>query len=99
MAAGLHREADEEFDNAVAYLNGETSGLGLRFSVELVETFSMLETYPRMGRRISRNLYRFSMPDWPYSVVYAIEPEGIFIFAIAHESRRRNYWRSRVRKP
>jgi hypothetical protein len=38
---------------------------------------------------------RFPLHDYPYSVVYRVEPREIILIAIAHQSRRPGYWAGR----
>jgi hypothetical protein len=37
-----------------------------------------------------------SVRGYPYRVIYAMEPDAIFIIAFAHDSRRPGYWQGRL---
>jgi len=50
-----------------------------------------------MGRRAGRSVRRMQMTKWRYSIIYTIEPDHIFVVALAHQSRRQRYWRPRLR--
>jgi hypothetical protein len=36
------------------------------------------------------------LKDFPFSIVYRPEPDGIVVFAVPHHSRLPGYWRRRV---
>jgi plasmid stabilization system protein ParE len=93
----LHPEASDEFDEAIAYLEREEAGLGQRFFDAIDARFQRIAEHPRSGKRVGRTVRRYVVPDWRYSIIYALEPERVFIVAIAHQSRRPAYWRSRLR--
>ena len=44
-----------------------------------------------LGRGRKKPLRQF-----PYNVIYSIDPRGIFVLAIAHQKRRWDYWKDRL---
>lgn len=55
--------------------------------------FAALETLPE-GTSFRRVLIK----GFPYLVVFELFEAEIFVYAVAHASRRPNYWRRRKRK-
>jgi plasmid stabilization system protein ParE len=94
----FQREAEAELEEAVAFLNNRRGRAGINFLEKVIDTLALIATHDLIGHRVNRRLRRFSMPDWPYSIVYRPELEGVFVIAVAHEARRPNYWRSRLRR-
>jgi toxin ParE1/3/4 len=47
------------------------------------------------GSLAEHNTRRVLLKKFPFSVIYRPEPDGIVIFAVAHQSRRPGYWRGR----
>jgi len=45
-----------------------------------------------LGRRGER---RFVLDRFPYTLLYRVREDHIFITAVAHQSRRPDYWRDR----
>ena len=88
--------ARREFLTEVVYYNGEEQGLGSRFAVAVEEATKRALAFPHTGSPASKNTRRVFVKDFPFSVVYRPDNEGIVIFAIAHHSRRPEYWHSRV---
>ena len=51
----------------------------------------------RVGR--SEEIRQLIVPrPYPYSLIFAIEPDRIYVLAFAHHKRRPGYWKSRLRK-
>ncbi|MBE3584487.1 MAG: type II toxin-antitoxin system RelE/ParE family toxin [Limnochordaceae bacterium] len=88
--------ARDEAEDAVRYYEDRAEGLGLTFLAELAEAIDRIaanpEAYPPVGATIRRKLLR----RFPFSVLYAIEPDKIRVLAIAHHKRRPGYWHDRV---
>ena len=41
--------------------------------------------------------HRFAvLKRFPYSVVYRVQPAGIYVIAVAHSSRSPGYWQGRM---
>jgi len=49
-----------------------------------------------MGPNIDEYLQHFVLRKFPFSVVYAVEADLVYIVAIAHGSREPEYWRFRI---
>lgn len=92
----LHEEAEKELDDAIAVIEGARSDWGLRFLAAFDVAIRTILDHPEIGRRAGR--FRiFTMSEWPYKIVYTIEPDLIFVTAVAHHKRKPAYWRKRVR--
>ena len=97
MRPEVHSEAREEFLQAVSFYDAQVPGLGLRFTHRdrsLPESIG-LET-PLIGHPYGRRLRKFTVGDkFPFSIVYAVLADVLFVLAYAHGSRRPGYWRAR----
>ena len=94
--AELHADAKRELDDAVAYFEADWEYQGILFLDSFNTAVERLLRYPLAGKARGR-VRRWVMANWRYTLIYAVEPYGIFIIAIAHHSRRPNYWRERIR--
>lgn len=80
------REATQFYrDNAGYSIAGDFREVAARTAERLCER-------PEIGLRISHNSRRVPLRDYPYSLIYRIEPSGIVIVALAHQHRRPGYW-------
>jgi len=93
----IRAEAARELDDAVAYLNERSTAAGSRFLEAFQTATERLLTYPRAGRALSGRMRKWVMVGWKYTIIYTTEEYGIQIVAVAHHSRRPNYWRKRLR--
>lgn len=94
----FHPAADEEFFAALRFYRESESGkVASDFESELRRCLTLLlrtpEMAPRLGRKNARGklLRRF-----PYTLVYSVEPDLIYILAVAHQNRRPAYWSNRL---
>lgn len=88
--------ARREFLSEVSYYNGKEPGLGARFAAAVEEATTRAVAFPLTGSSASKNTRRVFVKDFPFAVVYRPDANGIVIFAVAHHSRRPEYWKSRV---
>jgi len=96
MRLEIHFEARAEFLEAVSFYEARVPGLGLRFIAEIERCQQTLLDTPLIGSPYGRRLRKFTVGDkFPYSIVYAVLADGLYIVAYAHGSRRPGYWRAR----
>lgn len=81
----------------VIYYSEAQAGLGIRFTAAVEESAARALAFPLSGSPFHSNTRRVLVKEFPYSLIYRPEPEGIVIFAVAHHARHPYYWRSRVR--
>ena len=86
-----------EFLAEVIYYSEAQGGLGVRFTAAVEEAAARALAFPLSGSPFRSNTRRVLVKDFPFSLIYRPEPEGVVIFAVAHHARRPYYWRSRVR--
>lgn len=96
--ARLIAPARREFLAEVAYYNGKEPGLGVRFSAAVEEAAARAVAFPFAGSPASKSTWRVFVKDFPFALVYRPAEEGIVIFALAHHSRRPEYWHLRVQE-
>ena len=90
----LHDEAERELDEAIARIEGGRDEWGLRFLDAVHVAIRTIMDHPEIGRRSGR-FRTFVMADWPYTIVYAVEGELIWIASVAHHKRKPGFWRKR----
>ena len=100
MTVRFDSEAEAELLAAITRYEGERSGLGDEFWTEIQDTLALIEEHHEIGGRVARVRVRgvarrLPIRRFPYFVVYRDRGEFIEIVAIAHQSRRPGYWRSR----
>jgi plasmid stabilization system protein ParE len=102
MKVELSPRARVELTEILEYYAAQQPGLNAQFLAEFERASRQLgrfpETGPVMGRRISyrHKSRRLIIRRFPYLLIYSVAPARVTIVAIAHQSRRSSYWRSRV---
>lgn len=96
MKVEFHPEAEMELIEAAAYYETKVGGLGKRFGREVERTIGLLFGHPEIGAAVDAELRRFALDRFPYTVIYSTTAETFYVLAVAHQSRRPGYWRSRA---
>jgi len=93
----FHEEADSEVKEAALYYEDRAPDLGLAFLGEIEKTLRRILANPMTYQAVGGDVHQAPVARFPYSVLYAIEPdERVRVIAVAHQKRRPGYWRKRL---
>jgi plasmid stabilization system protein ParE len=92
----FHPEAERELYEAALRYESDVPELGRRLGDEVERVIQLLLEHPEMGSRLDNDLRHFVLGKFPFSVVYAVTTDLVYIVAVAHGSREPEYWRPRV---
>ena len=56
----------------------------------------LIRAQPQLGRRGLLDTFSFRTKRFPFRIVYELQPDRIWIMAVAHLSRRPGYWARRL---
>jgi plasmid stabilization system protein ParE len=88
-------EARSELLVAIKYYEDCQRGLGRRFRLLVESAIQKIVEAPLIYRILKAPFRRYLIQKFPYSIVYAIEPDHIRIIAVAHNKRKPGYWSNR----
>ena len=88
-------DAQAEFLDAVRYYEKRQKGLGRRFQIAVQTAVSLVSENPFLYRILKAPFRRYLLPKYPYSIIYSIEPNCIYIIALVHNKRKPEYWLKR----
>jgi plasmid stabilization system protein ParE len=88
--------AEEEMNEASAYYEAASDGLGVDFLADVQFRIDALCEHPYLGQAIGQGLRRKLLHRFPFSLIYSVEADAILIVAVAHYGRRPGYWKTRV---
>ena len=88
--------AAREFLREVAYYEEELPGSGARFITAVQQATARALAFPLSGTPAAAGTRRVLVRDFPFSIIYRGDEDGILVFAVAHSARRPEYWRSRT---
>ncbi len=96
MKRTLHPLAEEELFEAMDWYESRVDGLGAQFLIRVNEALDLIAMFPRSCPAILGPVRRKVMNQFPYSIIYSLPPDEIFVLAIAHQKRRPEYWKDRL---
>ena len=91
----LHQDADAELKAAAVFYELRLTGLGESFLARVSEGFDLIRKNPLAGQLLFDDFRRILTRQFPYSLVYRVEAESVYVIAVAHWSRRPGYWKGR----
>jgi plasmid stabilization system protein ParE len=96
MKYWLHPEAMKDLrDAAEFYRSRADSTLSQSLLAEFERSIEVLLRHPGIGVLWRKEKRRLILKRFPYSLIYTVVGEPIRILAVAHSSRRPDYWRDR----
>ena len=91
-----HEGAIADVKSAVAWYQERSPKAALHFIAELHRASDTIREAPERWPTGKNNTRRFLLWRFPFSVIYSEEESTITIWAVAHGSRRPEYWAHRV---
>lgn len=96
MIYSLHPGAETDLREAAEFYKQRA---GTILSRALLEEFdhavNILLQHPKLGAPWRHNTRMHVLKRFPYSLIYKVSDEVLFIVAVAHQSRRPGYWSKR----
>ena len=92
----FHPEARAEMRESVEFYDACLDGLGFRFLAAVEQTAERISTYPDAGAPLAGGFRKRIVPGFPYSIIYRVWEDYIYLVAVAHHHRRPGYWRGRA---
>lgn len=102
MILRLHNRAKAEIQEAAIRYRTRAEGLDFKFLAAIHESLERIEVEPSRFARLETlgegtTFRRALVKGFPYLVVYESFDKEVFVYAVAHASRRPNYWKRRRR--
>lgn len=81
---------------AIAYYEGQRAGLGTSLLKAVEAAVGLIRQNPAMfPARVADDLRKCPVRRFPYAVHYLELDDEVWIAAVAHQSRRPEYWKGR----
>ena len=91
-------EAVRELEEAEKWYRDRDDGLGDRWLEEAGRTIESIVGHPELWAVDKSGAREVLVHHFPYVIAYRLHRDFIEIVAVADTSRRRGYWRRRLRK-
>ncbi len=95
----LFPEAEAEVVANERWYAQRSSSAAEAFIVEFDDALAQIGEAPETWPRYRRGTRRFILRRFPFSVVYRIEDDVVYVVAVAHAKQRPEYWRRRKKPP
>lgn len=101
MQLRFHPLARVEYVEAIVYLEQRREGYGERFEAEVDAVLDRIRQFPRSGARVpdlpaEADVRAFPLHVFRYTLMVSFESDSAVVYAVAHQHRRPDYWKSRV---
>lgn len=95
MTYSYHPSSRKELDDATDYYDQIDPGLGDGFLEDVNDCLARILKFPHAWTKLRDKVRRCRTHRFPYSLVYEVDDEHVFILAVMHSSRKPNYWVTR----
>src|SRR5438874_2163255 len=92
----FHPEAQAEYDAAIAWYQSRSAQAATRLESEMERVLGLIGASPAMFANYDADHHYASLKRFPYSVVYRVDGENVYVIAAAHASRSPGYWQGRT---
>ncbi|OGW14813.1 MAG: plasmid stabilization protein [Nitrospirae bacterium GWA2_42_11] len=98
MKINFLKPAQSEIDDAFAWYEAQSHGLGTKFLDDFDRAVRRIVAFPFASAEIEDGLRRCLLSRFPYGIIYGIDSETIIVVAVAHLHREPRYWVDRLLK-
>lgn len=91
----LFPEAEAEVVENERWYAQRSPSTAAAFVAELDRALGLIAGAPETWPRYRRATRRFVLRGFPFSVVYLVHDDSVYVVAVAHAKRRPEYWRRR----
>jgi toxin ParE1/3/4 len=91
-----HPKAESEVIEAASYIEHERPGYGGMFLSEVDEAVSRLAMDPFLWPIRFGGYRKYTIPHFKHQIWYRATDDEIYIAAVAHPSRKPDYWKKRI---
>lgn len=96
MRARFNEAVAEEVNAAIDFYEAGSPTAGDDFEAEFRRVLQYVKAYPELGSPTFGRARRRKLQRFPYSIIYLIRPDHVYIVALAHSSREWGYWLDRL---
>ncbi|CAN5192884.1 hypothetical protein BH09SUM1_BH09SUM1_07180 [soil metagenome] len=97
MIVRYNKSANRELISAGRYYKRKSgAALAERFLQQIEDAEDEILAAPERWPLVAHGVRRYLLPEFPYIIHYVIRHEVIRIMAVAHTSRREEYWLRRL---
>jgi len=92
----FHELARRELLDARDYYDDLVYRLGEKFVIEVERCLNIIKTNPLAYPVVKQNVCKAVVIKFPFSILYRLEKDNIYILAVMHQKRKPKYWVERI---
>src|SRR5262245_42766859 len=92
----FHPEAEQEYLTALAWYRERSSMAASNFEIAVGQAVDKLREAPQRWPIYFSEFHKYTLHQFPFSIIYQELLTQVVVFAVAHGHRRPGYWRHRV---
>ena len=92
----FHELARRELFETRDYYDDLVYKLGERFIIEVERCLNIIKNNPLAYPVIKQNVHKAVIIKFPFSILYQIEKDNIYVLAVMHQKRKPKYWAERI---
>ncbi len=92
----FHPEAEAEFQAALAWYRSRSARAAARFEAAVEKELGWIGSNPDLCPKYD-DAHRYAvLRRFPYSLVFQVQSDRVYIIAVAHSARKAGYWQGRT---
>jgi plasmid stabilization system protein ParE len=92
----FHPEAQAEYEGGLAWYQARSPQAAMRFEAEVERVLGLVAANPSIFPKYDDENRFIMLRRFPFSVVYQVQPDHVYVMALAHSRRSAGYWRGRA---
>lgn len=93
----LHPEAKQEVLEIINWYFEESESVAWLFTDYLNDSYKHIQERPKAWPEYLKVFRKKLLPKFPYCIIYEELETKIKVYAVAHNSRKPNYWLKRIK--
>jgi plasmid stabilization system protein ParE len=82
--------------DSARYYEELLAGFGSDFLTAVAQTTSRITQFPEAGPVGTANIRKRLVSGFPFTILYEVQTDRVFIAAVMHQNRRPGYWTQRL---
>jgi plasmid stabilization system protein ParE len=92
----FHPEAQEEYEQALAWYQARSVRAAARFEAEVDRLLNLVQLQPESFPAYDNDHRYAVLRRFSYTLIYQVQPDRIFVVAVAQAGQRPGYWQGRA---
>jgi plasmid stabilization system protein ParE len=92
----FHPEAEQEYLTALGWYRERSVAAANQLEIALIRSIGKISGNPRRWPMYVGEFRKYTLRQFPFSIVYQEFSSEIVVFAVAHARRHSGYWKDRT---